>query len=66
MGWRNPRLNESIYDRMQKHGLLNDPESRKVDAIRGTDVSISPAEFSDQGDDQDGDVGGGGEFSDDR
>lgn len=31
------QYNESIYRRMQKHGLLNDPESQKADAM--SDVS---------------------------
>jgi hypothetical protein len=33
------QYNESVYNRMKKHGLLEDPESDKADAMRGlTDV----------------------------
>ena len=34
------QYNESIYRRMEKHGLLNDPESQKADAIGGLEVTI--------------------------
>lgn len=35
------RLNESIYERMDKHGLLPSPEAQKADVIRSVDVTIN-------------------------
>jgi len=33
--------NESIYRRMKKHGLLDDPESQKADAIDNVTIEVS-------------------------
>lgn len=42
------RYNESVYDRMQKHGLLDDPESEKAAATRRVDVSITHTEVTEE------------------
>lgn len=34
------KYNESVYQRMQKHGLLDDPETQKADAIDDLSVEI--------------------------
>lgn len=52
------RYNESIYDRMQKHGLLDDPESQKAAAVREIDVSITHTEVTEENVDE-----FGGEYS---
>lgn len=36
------QYNESVYRRMQKHGLLDDPESQKADALENLQVEITP------------------------
>lgn len=52
------RYNESVYDRMQKHGLLDDPESQKAAAVREIDVSITHTEVTEENVDE-----FGGEYS---
>ncbi|SIS00234.1 hypothetical protein SAMN05421858_5108 [Haladaptatus litoreus] len=42
------QYNESIYRRMQKHGLLDDPESQKADALSDLTVEIKPTRVTEE------------------
>ena len=42
------QYNESIYRRMEKHGLLNDPESQKADAMGDMAVTIERAHVTEE------------------